>query len=692
MIGLALLPLLALAAPGNTPTVPSSVADAMAIGDCRAVLTSLPNPTRDSERLLVGTCLHKTNRPEEASAVLAKIASTGVYKDYGRWVRAQALADARRPTEALAVLHGLKLPGDLGLEVRLLRDRLLVESGRPAEAVADLKALATTRVADEARFWAAAGAEKRGDKTGSLLAYGKVWSSSTRGPWASRAAERLALLKKAVPEARSAAGRTLIRSRIASLQRDQQHTAALALYDMLWAVEPPTTPESIRDMAEARFDAHDYAGAREAFARVLGSAESANGGPADLFDYALTTARTRDYDQAAAIYRRLILQHPTSDKADFAAFKLGYMEFDRGNFEAARREFAKYRSTRVDAKHLDEALWFSGWAAWRLEQRDAAVSDFSVLLNQFPKSALAPAAAYWTARSLGLAGKLNDERQALQTVVDRWPTSGHAWFASTRLSSVFPKHPTIKRPAWPAPFNARAEVKRGEALLELGLRPWARREFTPLVPLVKANRPAALAAAHALLAADDAITAYKVIAPYCASPWIGGDPVVQQACTPRLDGSITDAMAAKYSLPTTIPFGIMTAESGLDPKVTSLAGARGLMQLMPGLAETLHEELFPARAFDADDLYAAPYNAALGTAELGRRWASLDGLLTGSSIPAVIASYNGGEEAVRRWAIASGGKPEFDEFAENIGYTETRQYVRRVLGFIMTYRWVYGDP
>jgi soluble lytic murein transglycosylase len=135
----------------------------------------------------------------------------------------------------------------------------------------------------------------------------------------------------------------------------------------------------------------------------------------------------------------------------------------------------------------------------------------------------------------------------------------------------------------------------------------------------------------------------------------------------------------------------MTAESALQPEVTSLAGARGLMQLMPVEAETIHRELFGVRPYDADNLYAAPYNAAMGTAELGLKTRSLGDVLAVTSIPAVVASYNGGEEAVRRWLEGGGDKPDFDEFAEDVGYTETRQYIRRVLGFVMAYRWVYGD-
>jgi soluble lytic murein transglycosylase-like protein len=38
--------------------------------------------------------------------------------------------------------------------------------------------------------------------------------------------------------------------------------------------------------------------------------------------------------------------------------------------------------------------------------------------------------------------------------------------------------------------------------------------------------------------------------------------------------------------------------------------------------------------------------------------------------------------------------PEIAEYSDDIGYTETRRYNRRVLGYLMTYRYVYGwnDP
>ena len=90
----------------------------------------------------------------------------------------------------------------------------------------------------------------------------------------------------------------------------------------------------------------------------------------------------------------------------------------------------------------------------------------------------------------------------------------------------------------------------------------------------------------------------------------------------------------------------MTAESALDPAVTSPAGARGLMQLMPELAETLHPDVFPDLSFHPDRLYAPAYNATLGTTELTRLAEQFGDAGMDNPLPLVIAGYNGGPDAV----------------------------------------------
>ena len=98
--------------------------------------------------------------------------------------------------------------------------------------------------------------------------------------------------------------------------------------------------------------------------------------------------------------------------------------------------------------------------------------------------------------------------------------------------------------------------------------------------------------------------------------------------------------------------------------------------------------------YDAIDLYQGGYNAFLGTTELMR----LYDLYTPSPLqdeqiplPLVISGYNAGSEAVNRWMSDFETPPTADTFGAFVGYTETRKYVQRVLGYMMKYNWIYGD-
>ena len=244
----------------------------------------------------------------------------------------------------------------------------------------------------------------------------------------------------------------------------------------------------------------------------------------------------------------------------------------------------------------------------------------------------------------------------------------------------------------PAPQPGAPAWERGNALAQVGLDDWARTELGPLVGTSKSTKDGRLAMAHALIQAGDYVTAKSLASGSCGSAVRStAATAAMTACHPRPLGTAAVERATDSDLPAHLPFGIATAESALKPWVTSPVGARGLMQLMPEVAEAIQPTVFGEQAFHPDDLYRPGVNAALGIAELGQLHEQFAGRLDGPALPAVIAGYNGGPEAVERWLSAYDTPPEPDRFAEDIGYTETRRYVRRVLGYLQTYRYVYGD-
>lgn len=133
-----------------------------------------------------------------------------------------------------------------------------------------------------------------------------------------------------------------------------------------------------------------------------------------------------------------------------------------------------------------------------------------------------------------------------------------------------------------------------------------------------------------------------------------------------------------------IVHAIARQESAFDPTAMSHAGARGLMQMMPATArETARRAGLP---FDWQKLGEDPlYAARMGAAHLNdllKEW-------RGSYI-LTFAAYNAGSPNVKKWVAAYGDPrdPEVDavDWVERIPFSETRNYVQRVMENLQVYR------
>ena len=143
-----------------------------------------------------------------------------------------------------------------------------------------------------------------------------------------------------------------------------------------------------------------------------------------------------------------------------------------------------------------------------------------------------------------------------------------------------------------------------------------------------------------------------------------------------LPGSVT----ASWSL----VHAITRQESQFNQRAVSRAGARGLMQLMPGTARAESGKL--GLDFMLSKLTEDPvYNMTLGASYFQRR---LDGF-NGSHVLA-IAAYNAGAGNVNKWLVANGDprEPGVDvlDWIEQIPFRETRDYVMRVLENAVVYQ------
>jgi soluble lytic murein transglycosylase len=132
----------------------------------------------------------------------------------------------------------------------------------------------------------------------------------------------------------------------------------------------------------------------------------------------------------------------------------------------------------------------------------------------------------------------------------------------------------------------------------------------------------------------------------------------------------------------TMIHAIARQESQFDRKIVSRAGARGLMQLMPGTARDVAGKT--GVAYNASSLDDPTFNASLGSWYFGRLMDRYSGNYVLS-----VAAYNAGAGNVNKWLVANGDPrlPGADVLAwiEAIPFKETRDYVQRVLENAVVY-------
>lgn len=143
---------------------------------------------------------------------------------------------------------------------------------------------------------------------------------------------------------------------------------------------------------------------------------------------------------------------------------------------------------------------------------------------------------------------------------------------------------------------------------------------------------------------------------------------------------------AKYNdksiVPEQLVLAVIREESNFRPDVESVAGAIGLMQLMPATAKYIGKTI--RLTVSVDQLVDPELNVRLGAAYLKRLLKRYDG-----NMYYALAAYNGGPTNVKRWKKKISTN-DMDQFVESIPFIETKNYVKRVIRSYFVYLQLYG--
>ena len=139
-----------------------------------------------------------------------------------------------------------------------------------------------------------------------------------------------------------------------------------------------------------------------------------------------------------------------------------------------------------------------------------------------------------------------------------------------------------------------------------------------------------------------------------------------------------------------IVYAITRTESGFDPGDKSAAQAVGLMQVTPSAGRDTAKRFGVSYSWDKL-VHDSVYNTQMGAAELSALLKDYRG-----SYVLTFAGYNAGRGRVEQWMAAHGDPrdPKVDavDWVERIPFSETRNYVQRVMENLQVYRKRFGDP
>jgi len=143
-----------------------------------------------------------------------------------------------------------------------------------------------------------------------------------------------------------------------------------------------------------------------------------------------------------------------------------------------------------------------------------------------------------------------------------------------------------------------------------------------------------------------------------------------------------------YKVDRALIYAIIRAESAFDPGALSHAGARGLMQVMPATAVYIASRA-ALEVPRKDELFEPETSIRFGQAYLAHllQRPPIDGNLI-----LLAAAYNAGPGNVARWQERPGLAHDPLLFLEAIPIRETRDYVKKVLTNLWSYRARLGQP
>jgi soluble lytic murein transglycosylase len=438
------------------------------------------------------------------------------------------------------------------------------------------------------------------------------------------------------------------------------------------------TPNDRFTYASALATAGRHREAAAQFARVPASSKLA---ARAAYERARSLLRDGQGTNASTALETIVTRHASdTSAASSALYLLGDLAADDGRDDDARTFFRRTVSTYPSAALGPSARFRAAILAFVKEDFRAAALELDTLALHRPRNSETLSGLYWSGRAWERTGDSATARTRWSEVITRDPASYYAMLAARRLQRE-PWAPSAGIDSLATDSGMLEALARAELLLHLGMESEAQLEYDWVASEAERSVEATLTAAHAFRQRDLAPRAIRLGNKALSSGAARDERLYEVLYPLAFQGALTRE-AERHRLDPALVAALIRQESSFEPRATSPAGARGLMQIMPAVGRQL-ASAEDYHMWDAELLYQPDVSLELGTTHLA-------GLMNGyAHVAHALAAYNAGSSRAKRW-LEKPGTNDPEVFVERIPYRETRDYVRIILRNRELYRSMYG--
>ena len=355
------------------------------------------------------------------------------------------------------------------------------------------------------------------------------------------------------------------------------------------------------------------------------------------------------------VYKYLLKHWPRSEYRNEAKFRIGLSYLRLEDYTQAERIFREIQNSKLSEFHLTRSSY---WLAKSYKLRGDTIESMQILTNL----AIDPFRSYYTLKSYNLlAGQSDSLRHIKEMLSD---SKNPLRFYVDSMGPLMDQFEQL--------FLIREILGEDVALNELSEKKYSPETLKGWISLAEIYKK--------LGAYNRAFRIYDYINNQHFSDLSTLEkPFLLKESYPLYYDNIIEGYGSNRSLDNNLVLALIRAESGFNRRAHSWANAYGLMQIIPRTARSIADELNFVCTLPSD-LFDPEVNINFGTHYLKSLLRQFD-----NKPEYALAAYNAGPHRVQRWKTFKFSN-DIDFFVENIEYSQTRTYVRRV----MRNYWIYS--